>query len=437
MIMNKIYDHLKILVLLIAGTGMAVSQSFFYQNHGNDVWGASARSQAMGATSTVNDCTAGMLLFNPAGLSAGTQWLKISLNTHGNSVLERRGFRMFDTFGDFLTYGDYVSTRHQTSDFQLGAVLSATISDITFGGAVAAGTLLNFDYEYREEVRGRENFDDGIIGIRDPLVGYHTWESSGHLDMTSLGLSARMGVQEHQYLSLGAAFNMVHEEDVKTDLDVEQITDIPGYLSTVNPNWFINELDSGTFTSISAEWGGLMGLRAVLAYESELSLDRSERLFEYNPDTEEYEEIILEVFAPVSYSDFVRPARVRLAVNYVPREQTPMNLSFEFENVEETDNTEEIHSWKFGFEYLALRTVPVRAGVIYRDTPSKWMDPESIFTFGTGKQFSGLMVDVAGSYRLNTYYYGDLFLVDGDVRPEYDRIRETQFNYTVSLSYRI
>ncbi len=47
-----------------------------------------------------------------------------------------------------------------------------------------------FHYQYKEEVRDRTSLDDGIIGSKDPLIGYHTLNSSGKTDVLSLGAGA-------------------------------------------------------------------------------------------------------------------------------------------------------------------------------------------------------------------------------------------------------
>ncbi len=102
-----------------------------------------------------------------------------------------------------------------------------------------------------------------------------------------------------------------------------------------------------------------------------------------------------------------------------------------FENLKLDDVTQ----WKLGFEYHAMDKIPVRAGLIFRNSPLSAIDPESIFTFGTGKSFGRLTVDVAGHYSVRSYKYPDLFPVNGETRPDFDTVTESNFNFTSTLHY--
>ena len=50
---------------------------------------------------------------------------------------------------------------------------------------------LSFDYNYDEEViRGLfSNLADGIIGINDPIIGFHSYKTKGTMDVQSMGFS--------------------------------------------------------------------------------------------------------------------------------------------------------------------------------------------------------------------------------------------------------
>ena len=59
-----------------------------------------------------------------------------------------------------------------------------------------------------------------------------------------------------------------------------------------------------------------------------------------------------------------------------------------------------------------------------------------MFTFGTGKTIGNLIIDVAGTYSFHSFYYSDLFQVEGDNRPDYDLVRESELQLQLALTYR-
>ena len=67
--------------------------------------------------------------------------------------------------------------------------------------------------------------------------------------------------------------------------------------------------------------------------------------------------------------------------------------------------------------------------------PLEVLDPLSIFTFGTGKKFGNIAVDIAGQYSLYSYQYPDLFGVEGDVRPNFDTVNESKFSFFTTIKY--
>ena len=138
---------------------------------------------------------------------------------------------------------------------------------------------------------------------------------------------------------------------------------------------------------------------------------------------------------------YVKPEKFRIGLKLIPRKKVPMVLSVEYESINSSDklaeaNLEDVTVWKFGFEYMTVHSVPLRAGLIFRESAFKPLYPESIFTFGTGKKFGNITVDISGQFTvLGTYGYVDLFPVDGDIRPEKDRVNESRFESRLTLTY--
>ena len=93
------------------------------------------------------------------------------------------------------------------------------------------------------------------------------------------------------------------------------------------------------------------------------------------------------------------------------------------------------NKFNFGFEYLTHTGTTIRGGLVYRQAVIQAMKPVSMFTFGSGKSIGNLMVDVAGTYCFQSFSYPDLFPVEGDIRTDYDLVRDSQLHLMLSLTY--
>ena len=63
------------------------------------------------------------------------------------------------------------------------------------------------------------------------------------------------------------------------------------------------------------------------------------------------------------------------------------------------------------------------------------MSPLTTLCFGTAKEYNNLVLDIGASYSYQNYHYADIFPVDGDVRPDYDNVHESNWNVVSTISY--
>ena len=183
------------------------SQSFFNKVIGDEIGFQSARSYAIGQTHFMNSSTSVLALRNPAQLGFFKEGIKLDLNIMGAMINERKAIDLKDYFGDFLVEGDYVSNNTFNNYNQFGFITNFQLFFMNFGAAVSHGPWSSLNYRYEEEVRGSASFDDGIIGIRDPIEGYHILEHEGVINLTSFGLALSI----NEGVSIGASFNQFHD----------------------------------------------------------------------------------------------------------------------------------------------------------------------------------------------------------------------------------
>ena len=87
-----------------------------------------------------------------------------------------------------------------------------------------------------------------------------------------------------------------------------------------------------------------------------------------------------------------------------------------------------------GIEYISYDTV---LDLVYHTKSHLYKHylPLTTLCFGTAQQYSNLIFDIGLSYSYQNYHYQDLFPVDGDVRPDYDNVHESNWNLVSTVSY--
>jgi len=420
------------LVISLAG-----AQSFFNGLIGSDVTAGSGRSAAMGATHMQNNNSSTLLQFNPAGLTGRSNWIQLDYQFLGDAIRERRGFDMKDSFEDYLTTGDYVTNYNTYGLHQAGIIANMQIADIDITGALSYIPLTSFDYNYEEEVRGGQSFEDGVIGIKDPILGFHVMESKGILHSLSFGGAAGMEIKDRGKFSFGFGIHQILESEIEHKAYVDTIDFDAEYLSSWEPYQSTADTKSASYFTIGVNFTLMKGLTGAFAFESEAAVkaENAASIFynteiglpEYNFNNDGFE--------------YIKPEKIRFGLKLIPRKKVPMVLSVELEQIKtsgaiEGIELEDAKIWKFGFEYMAAKTLPLRAGMIFRESAFKSLSPESIFTFGTGKTLGNLTIDIAGQFSvLGTYQYPDLFLIEDDVRPDLDHVNESRYHFITTLNY--
>ncbi|NOZ07478.1 MAG: hypothetical protein GXO91_01220 [FCB group bacterium] len=434
-----------LLLFLFTGT-LVFGQSYFNPILGSDTYIGSGRAAAMGGTSLQNDRSSSALLFNPAQLSQQTNRLSLDYQFRGTSGLERRGYDLKDSFGDYLTTSDYVANRFSDGFHQGGLVYKHQREQLSFSGALAISPLATFNYRYEEEVRGAQSLQDGIIGIKDPLVGFQYLKSEGTLYTASFGGAVGFETGGRGTYSIGLGMHSILRGEVTQTVRVDTIQYDENYLADIEPSSETYTTPSDFFFSMGADFTILKGLQGAVAYESsarvtsgnavEPAFNNESGLPEYLTTNPDYRTALL-----IQGVDYVKPSKLRVGLKYTPREKVPMVFAIEVETIYMSEKPDviplkDIKQWKFGFEYLALGTVPVRAGLIFREAPLETLSPESIFTFGAGKTYGHFAFDFAGQFSvLGTYDYPDLFPVSGEIRPDFDRVNESRFNLITTVNY--
>ena len=433
-------------IFLFLGFNILISQSFFNNIIGDEIGFQSARSHAIGQTHFINSNTSSVTLRNPARLTFINKFnqnkilgfnLQFDFNSLGFLNKERRSIDVQDFFGDFLTEADYVSNDNFYNYNHLGLVGSFNLLSLNTTVGFSHGPWSSLDYQYREEVRGSQSFDDGVIGIRDPIVGYHVLDHDGYINLSSLGLAVGLS----DFISLGISYNYIYDGAYDYKFHAEQLTDSNENLASVMNESGTVDFNGDSFLSISTILSMLKNIEISLGYEQD-ALILSENEYSLDllgnsglPTYINYDDIASLDYTPGLFMD--KPEKIKLGVRYNQGSIKNSRL-FSFEVIQsnflKSDYIADYLKINVGIEYISYDTI-FRFGISYKEPSFQSLSPLTTLCFGTAKEYNNLVLDIGASYSYQNYHYADIFPVDGDVRPDYDNVHESNWNVVSTISY--
>jgi len=419
-----------------------------------------AQSMGSGHTYLTNSSTSKLILSNPAKISRINSVFDIHFNLLSTS--ERRTRIIKDNWGDFLTETDYVFNQNNYFSSSSGFIFSnknKNTKKINFGVGWHYTPLYSLNYDYEEEVRADADLEDGIIGIDDAIIGYHTYSTKGDLVLHSIGFS--ISNNDLFGYALGFSINQVQSSKIKDKLYISLID--PGYYANNNiaiANSFQNEYkingdyEEDYYFVFSIEFIN-KHIELSLSYEQDLIIRTNEQpnlvnfsyytglplFFEMNSNNE------LEYL--ISGLNFNKPKRFNFGLLYNPKNKSNLSIAFEvlgqkwnipffaFDNNDFNHFKSSLLEYRFGFEYLPFKSFPIRAGLVYSE--SFLTDPKTILTLGTGKKIGKFVeLDLAVDYSTFKHYYYDLF-PENDIFNlscdliQCDKVKENRLNFLTTI----
>ena len=320
-------------------------------------------------------------------------------------------------------------------NFFQGGFLSK-VGNFTLGAAYLP--LASFNYDYSEEVRGSADIEDGEVGLKDPLEGYHQFNSSGTLNSISFGFSYTTNLKESE-LHFGLSFNQTLDTEIKDIFRVDTLRSDFENLALIN-----NYSSNNTYNTkdVFLNFGmSLLKDDYLFTFSTEQDLlIQTENFNSYN---------FIDSLGIISYLDdsntnfilrginFYKPARYNIGFSYNPIDNSNLTVSSELEynQFNETTFFKDSKSFKFGFEYILPSNVPIRAGIIYKESFMNTLPDQAIISAGSGGSYGQLHYDYAVSYTFFDYFYPDLFLLDSDTYTNFDQITDSKLNFTLGLKY--
>ena len=255
--------------------------------------------------------------------------------------------------------------------------------------------------------------------------------------VSSVGCGIKMGLLGDINLRLGGSINFIQSSMISDRVgvdtlyaDVTNLTTVPdidvsAQLPKTDYMAFSTILNLTPNMEIGASWEGKA---MIITNQNSLLINDATGLFQYFDDDENY---------MVSGLNYVKPEIRSIAMSINSDIEKMLSINFEANQIsyDEHLNLKDYKQFKFGFEYITQLGTPIRGGLVYRTAYIPALKPVSMFTFGTGKTWQKLSIDIAGTYCFQSFYYPDLFVVEGDVREKFDLVRDSQFDLQLALTY--
>jgi len=410
----------------------------------------------IGNTLLTTGNTSMLILSNPAKISQINN--SIFFQSSYLSSSERRSMIITDMWGDFLTNADYVFNDNTLLKNAFGFNGSKKINDKTaIGFGYNYAPFLSFNYNYKEEVRSDADLEDGVIGIDDPIIGYHILKNKGDTYVQSLGLSYSFATFSN-IISIGIGFNELKSTKIEDEVFISIIDDTEyaqNNLSLVEDHSNTLQLEKEYFSTLSIELLYKNSLEVVMGFEDKVI---------FNSDFAYISPYISEglpyAFGPnYSYTNleylfyglvYEKPKKYNFGISYKPIYNSDFLIAFEMtKKVWEhqalieyglNDNPysyflkNDIMEYRFGFEYSPIKGFPIRAGLVYSESPFKVLDDKTTLTLGTGKSFKNLFLDFALNYNMLKYPHLDLF-PSNIYGFNIDTVKENNLIFLVTMRY--
>tara|TARA_B100000686_G_C16801866_1_gene986664 strand:+ start:4873 stop:6171 length:1299 start_codon:yes stop_codon:yes gene_type:complete len=429
----------KLLIILITLSPL-MGQSMFNRWIGSDPFSGSSKSTAMGNSHILNSIGSANTRFNPANLINENSIFTFDIQLEQTSIFERWSMPIRDSFDDVLANADYVA--NEFSQFGIRGGLSSSINIFQLGQigiGFHSAPLTNFKYHYTEEVRGTNQIEDGEYASKDPIVGYHNLKTSGAMQISSLGTGFGINLIKQLKIKFGLSINQIHRSTITDNVTIDSLylEDLTN-LSTVTNVTQRSKTDETNFITLSAMLQLTPKITLASSWESSAKLKSKNSSAIINNENGLFQYWNNQDYA-INGHNYLKPEILSFGSSFFSNNHSKTLISFEFNRIF-YDNHYYLNDFniiKFGFEHITQFGTPIRAGLTYKTPSMNAMEPISILTFGSGKKINNLILDITGTYCLQSFKHPDLFPVEGDVRLDYDLIRDSQFHLSLSLSYQL
>ena len=444
--------HFKLLLLF--SFNLIFSQSYYESAIGRSFDSYTARSLSLSSSSQITETSGFSLFFNPSNLSRGGEMgFSLTGSSIFDSKFERRGLIVKDSFGDFLAESDYVKNSSIFNYNSLSMKYNKIILDyLNAGLAFSFAPYRTFDFSYIEEVRGQLSSNDGQIFSRDPLLGYHRFSSKGSQYVLGVGSSIGFETNSNIEGAFGFSFNTILTGDIIESANVDTSLAI-GTIVTEDSNELSSLPDYKVDYSLGSSDFIVIGTNIIyekylfsLSYQNGTTIskdisDEDANILSSIADSYHSNELgknILEYHNSIKISELEVPEKLSFGFSILDKENNGYNLvlNYELNNYSKNSLLLSNNRLSLGLEHYTVNGIPLRFSIGHKKSIfSPYITSVTSFSGGSSLKYKKITFDYGFQYYHTRYSYPDLFLVEGEFRPDLDIVNDSKIILISTLTY--
>ena len=252
----------------------------------------------------------------------------------------------------------------------------------------------------------------------------------------SIGGGLNLGMLGDIEISVGGAINLIQSDNLTDRVEVDTLYSDVTNLTTLPDFNVATQLPTANFMTFSTNLKLNSNINLGASWENDANITSSQYYWEIDSTSGLFQHLNDSSFV-VSGLNYMKPEIKSLALSFMSDLENMMSIDFELNQISYNGrpNSQDYKQYKFGFEYLTPTRNPIRGGLVYSQAAIPAIKPVPMFTFGPGKTNGNIIIDAAGTYCFQSFSYPDLFPVEGDIRTDYDLVRDSQLNLQLGLTY--
>ena len=357
MLSNKSLLLLSLLIVASALSAWSITDSYFGNRYGS----YDARIYGMGSAGTFNDKGVLGISDNPANLTLMKKKYGFAANSYINRNEDNRATPFWNQFDYYIDDNVYSSNISIHDDFAGSAFVAHRFGKDGLGIGIYHKPLINFDANYREDVRNNRNTNDDVYANQ---IALNSIEGTGSLQQTGLVYSVSYGLGEYTDLNFGVDVSFLNgdvkqEKSIRwTDFAINAIPafNLPNMIETQDYSLSGTQMKLGTALQLNTRFG-------IAATYTPKTILTQEGTYYYKRDA--YRNTAVDS-TNVSYKqNYILPTQMRFGMSYTPRNvlRTVFNMDVEYvlwsEVNERYDDMLNIYA---GVEHAIVNRMPLRIG---------------------------------------------------------------------------
>lgn len=406
-----------ILFILLISLAQLFSYSLLERYEGNYIDNVDARAAAMGGATTAGGYRLLDAVVNPANLSFMEEKIGFQMGFGLMKNEDNRKYPMFNFFDGYVEDATYATNVDYFGEFTGGIYYKHQMETLSLVAGFIFRPWNSFDCNYDEQVRNDEGSD---FDSYPPIIANNFIEGQGMINAMSLNL----GLNYNDQYSLGVEVsnlsgdNTLERRIIWSEYANQHNADLTDEIIKYKKDYQAVSFKIGALAKVNSRFSFGASYTPTIEFDEKSEIDVVSVI---NSEATLSDDYYLDPELSTIY-----PSKIRLGMNYLPRNVFKTNFNFDFEIVNWNDVNDLYDSefnYYLGIEHKLNKSIPLRIGFKYLTSYHLTTNDEFIyakkmswpvFTAGTGFDIlTNFVLDLSLEYATRNYEELDLFM-DGN-----------------------